>query len=280
MSVPLGRTVNFHKMQGCGNDFAAIDNRELRVPTEDMPKWAKRICAKAFGVGADGVFFLENSSQPGVDYRWQFYNADGSRAEMCGNASRCAAKLAYLTGMAPKRHVLGTDAGPVQAEVLGEGERVRVKLGPWSPPELDIPLDIDGEKISANFTVAGVPHTVIVVPDAAAVDIKTLGPAVRYHSHFAPAGTNVNFLQLSKQGPHLLRTYERGVEDETYACGTGSCASLILANALGLAGESGEFKTSGGEILGVQLAEDGVVLEGAAEIVFVGQLNLEAVGLG
>lgn len=279
MSDLLGRTVNFHKMQGCGNDFVAIDNRELGIPTEDMPKWAKQVCARAFGVGADGIFFLEDAPRPEENYRWQFYNADGSRAEMCGNASRCAAKLAYLTGMAPKRHVLGTDAGPVQAEVLGEGERIRVKLGPAVAPELNIPLDIDGEKLSAHFTVAGVPHAVIIAPDAAAVDIKTLGPAVRYHSHFAPAGTNVNFLQLSEQGPHLLRTYERGVEDETYACGTGSCASLILANALGLAGESAEFKTSGGEILGVQLAEDGVILEGGAQIVFAGQLNLEAVGL-
>ncbi|MFW5837206.1 MAG: diaminopimelate epimerase, partial [Desulfovibrionaceae bacterium] len=258
----LGRTVNFFKMQGCGNDFVVIDNRKLRVREADMPRWARKVCSRTFGVGADGLFFLEHTPQQGVDYRWRFFNADGSRAEMCGNASRCAAKLAYLLGMAPTRHVLGTDAGPVAAEVLGEGERIRVKLGPPGPPELDIALDALGEPRTVHFTVAGVPHAVVVVPDAEAVDLPALGRAVRFHERFAPAGANVNLLQVAESGPHRLRTYERGVEAETLACGTGACAALTIANALGLTGSRGEFLTTGGMVLGVQLEPDGVFLEG------------------
>jgi diaminopimelate epimerase len=276
----LGRTVNFFKMQGSGNDFVVIDNTKLRLPEADMPRWAQRICAPAFGVGADGLFFLEDTPELDADYRWRFFNSDGSRAEMCGNASRCAARLAYLLGMAPRRHVLGTDAGPVEAEVLGEGERVRVKLPRPAPPELNIRLDTAGEERTVHFALAGVPHAVIPVPDAEAVDLPAAGKAVRFHERFAPAGANVNLLQITQSGPHRLRTYERGVEGETLACGTGACAALAVASALGLAGDKAEFLTSGGEVLGVELAADGVFLEGPAQIVFTGQLNLEAVGLG
>ncbi|MEG6550922.1 diaminopimelate epimerase, partial [Desulfocurvibacter africanus] len=107
----LGQQMPFVKMQGSGNDFVVIDNRDRRVPEEAMADWAKAVCRRAFGIGADGIFFLENppADRPGVDFIWHFYNADGSRAEMCGNGSRCAARLAYLLGMAPAHHVIGTD---------------------------------------------------------------------------------------------------------------------------------------------------------------------------
>jgi diaminopimelate epimerase len=275
----LGQGVSFHKMQGCGNDFVIIDNRWLKVPVTAMPQWAKLVCRKSFGVGADGIIFLEEAPQgSGLDYRWHFFNADGSRAEMCGNGSRCAAKLACLLGLAPPKHVLGTDAGGVAAEVLDDGQ-VRVRLTPAKDLQTNMSLDVDGQNLTVHFVNTGVPHAVIFFPDVSLVDVKGLGRAVRFHAAFAPAGTNANFVTVKNDRELILRTYERGVEDETYACGTGACASAVVAHALGLTGPQVEVRTSGGEILGVGLDQGQVYLRGAAEVAFSGELYPKALNL-
>ncbi|MEF2146570.1 MAG: diaminopimelate epimerase [Desulfovibrionaceae bacterium] len=278
-----GKSVPFFKMQGCGNDFVALDNRSLGIAREDMADWAVKVCARAFGVAADGIFFLENAPQgSGLDYRWHFYNNDGSRAEMCGNASRCAAKLAHSIGLAPAEHVFGTDAGPIKANVLTDGPdkgQVRVQLTPPKNLELNISLDFKGEAFEVHFVDSGVPHAVVLVKDAASVDVPTIGSVIRYHKRFQPAGTNVNFVQV-KDAEHLLcRTYERGVEAETYACGTGAAASQFIAHTIGLTGPQARVTTSGGEILGVIVEDKDVFLQGAAALVFTGELNLDALGL-
>lgn len=276
------QSVPFYKMQGCGNDFVIIDNREAKVPENAMAEWAEKVCARAFGVYADGLFFLEESEDPGLDYRWHFYNSDGSRAEMCGNASRCAGKLAHAIGLAPANHVFGTDAGPIKANVLLDGPdagRVKVQLTPPNDTQTDITLDIDDQPLIVHYSDTGVPHVVVFVDDVQAVDIMDLGPKIRYHDQFAPAGTNVNFAQVIDKNTMLLRTYERGVEAETYACGTGAAATQLLANKLGLTDSHADLTTTGNEVLTIFLEDDNVFLQGAAELTFKGQLYLKPLGL-
>ncbi|WP_419785637.1 diaminopimelate epimerase [Pseudodesulfovibrio sp.] len=278
----FGTPVPFYKMQGCGNDFIVIDNRERKIPVADMEQWAKKVCARAFGVYGDGIFFLEESDDPALAYRWHFYNSDGSRAEMCGNASRCAGRLAHAIGLAPAEHVFGTDAGPIKAKVLTEGEdagRVKVQLTPPTGIETDIELTVDGKPLTAHFANTGVPHVVVFVDDVKAVDIMDMGPKLRYHERFAPAGTNVNFAQVVDDSTMLLRTYERGVEGETFACGTGASATQLLAHKLGLTGPAATLTTTAGEQLKVFVEGDNLFLQGAAELTFKGELYLEAMGL-
>jgi len=276
----LGPRIPFVKMQGSGNDFVVIDNRKWRVPVAAMADWAKAVCRRAFGVGADGLFFLENppADRPGVDFIWHFYNADGSRAEMCGNGSRCAARLAHLLGMAPARHVIGTDAGPVHAQVLEDG-RVKVLLTPAKDARLNIALPAADKTYRAHFVNTGVPHTVLFVDDASKVDLANLGRAIRFHETFAPKGTNVNFAQVLGERSMLLRTYERGVEAETFACGTGASAAVYLSHKLGLTGPEVNVTTSGGEQLTITVEGADVFLAGAAVATFTGELLLESIGL-
>ncbi len=201
---------------------------------------------------------------------------------MCGNASRCAGKLAHAIGLAPAEHTFGTDAGPIRAKVLLDGPdagRVKVQLTPPVGQKTNIKLDIDGEPLTVHFADTGVPHAVVFVDDVEALDIMDLGPKIRYHDHFAPAGTNVNFAQVKDENTMLLRTYERGVEAETYACGTGASATQLLANALGLTDAHADLTTTGGEVLTVYLEDGNVFLQGAAELTFKGDLFLEPLGL-
>lgn len=279
--------VPFYKMQGCGNDFVLFDNRQLRLPVEKMPSWAKAVCRPAFGVGADGIIWLEQEGELGeCAYRWHFYNADGSRAEMCGNGSRCAAKLAHALGLAPANHSFLTDAGPVKAEVRKDST-VKVEL--TSPGDLNLnislqlneikpPIGGSGELI-AHYVNTGVPHVVVPVEDLVTFPVKEVGRMIRGHEAFAPAGTNVNFVNFAGQDAISVRTYERGVEDETQACGTGAAAAAVVGRTLGFCGDLVQVTTSGGEILEIEIAGNKVFLAGAATLVFCGNLDLSGVGL-
>ncbi|WP_126376964.1 diaminopimelate epimerase [Desulfovibrio ferrophilus] len=280
MSQSTGMTVPFFKMHGSGNDFVLIDNRKLALPRAQMTLWAQRICRKAFGIGADGLIFLQNApAGEQVDYIWHFYNADGSRAEMCGNGSRCAARLACEIGLADRNHVLGTDAGPIRAQVRPDSTLVKVQLTPPQDLLLGTSLTVDGVQYEVHFVNTGVPHAVIIVDDVSAIDVDKLGRAMRNHEHFAPAGTNVNFIQIRGNCKLLLRTYERGVEGETFACGTGAAASALVAHELGLVDESVELKTSGGEVLQIHLENGTLFLEGPAVKTYSGEMFIESLGL-
>jgi diaminopimelate epimerase len=268
-------TVTFYKMQGCGNDFVLVDNRSLKLPVERMAQWARAICPRAVSVGADGLIFLDDpppapALNHDADYIWHFYNADGSRAEMCGNASRCAARLAVR---------LGTDAGPILARVMGDAPEAKVLL--TSPRDLEqhLTLNVDGEDMELHFVNTGVPHVLLLREDVATADVMRLGRALRFHQHFAPAGTNVNFGQVVDRERMLLRTYERGVEAETLACGTGAAAAVVLANALGLTGPRVEVTTTGKEVLTISLEQGKVFLQGKALLVYEGKLQPDSLGL-
>ena len=279
MSIFAGPTQFFYKMQGSGNDFIVIDNRAKTISPELMPRWAKALCPHAFSIGADGIIFLEIDDSGQAATRWHFFNADGSRAEMCGNGSRCATLLAHKLGMAPAEHLMLTDAGTVHAQVFPEADEVEVQLTPARDMALNFTLDLDGRTFAAHFANTGVPHAVIVTPDVKSIDVKGIGAKIRYHEHFAPAGTNANFIQVVSRGELLLRTYERGVESETYACGTGAAASVAVAHALGLCEPKAKVTTSGGEVLEISVHGSDIFLRGKAQLVYKGEFCPAALGL-
>ena len=267
------------KMQGSGNDFVLLFQEEVGLSRMAMPEWARAICKRAFGVGADGLIILESApDDPQVDYRWHFYNADGSRAEMCGNGSRCAARLAFESGFAPASHVLGTDAGPVRAEVQADSAEVAVQLTRPRELELNIRVQDSGWDRDVHSVNTGVPHAVLFSDEADHEDLGQLGPWLRYHLRFAPQGCNVNMVQPTQEGLYL-RTYERGVEDETYACGTGAVAAAYIARELGYIGDNVDIITSGGERLSVSLRGEDAFLQAAATFVYQAELNCSALGL-
>ena len=275
------QSIFFYKMQGSGNDFVLILKDELNENPENMSYWAQCICKRAFAVGADGLIFLESTPEdPETDFKWDFFNSDGSRAEMCGNGSRCAAALAYYLKIAAQEHTLGTDAGPVQSEVFPEQSEVKVQL--TQPREMNTHVDLElGDDYSLNIhhVNTGVPHAVIISQNANNEDLGHLGPAIRYHDYFSPQGANLNIVQRIDPGHLYVRTYERGVEEETYACGTGAAASAFIANNLGICEEKVNITTSGGEKLQVELKDGFAYLQGKANLVYRGELNPRAVGL-
>lgn len=222
--------VSFSKMSGAGNDFIMVDNRDGILA--DPAEFARVHCRRRFDVGADGVMLIEGSDSADIAIR--VINADGSEAEMCGNGARCAAMFACRKGIAPASMVMDSVAGPVSARV--EGELVTIGLdgaaGMDEPRELAI-LDTT---LVVHWIEFGVPHAVVFVEDADAVDVESLGRAIRYHDAFAPRGTNANFAQVTGPNAIRVRTYERGVEGETFACGTGSCSAAIISHVTGAVG--------------------------------------------
>jgi len=281
MTSSQAQTVPFYKMQGSGNDFILFDNRSLRLPISSMQRWAQKLCARAFSIGSDGLIFIDHPPVgSSLDYIWHFYNADGSRAEMCGNGSRCVAKLAYKLGIAGESQTFGTDAGPIRATILPEINEVKVQLTKPSEEQLHLTITKDsGEEMDVHFINTGVPHAVLFANDVKKVDVAQMGKSIRYNTQFAPAGTNVNFVQIQDREHILLRTYERGVENETYACGTGASASVYIAHALGKCSEHVAVTTTGGESLTVHLENSDVFLQGHAQLVYTGHFQPQALGL-
>jgi len=217
-------SIHFYKMSGSGNDFIVIDNRERVLADVDLAGFIKNVCRRKLSVGADGLILIEKSEE--MDFQWRFYNSDGSRAEMCGNGARCAARFAFLNGIAGPELVFGTDAGPIRAMVM----KAQVKIRMPEPYDYQpmVSLQINGDRINLSTINTGVPHAVIAVDDIEGVDVIGIGRKVREHAEFAPAGTNVNFIAPEKGSSLSIRTYERGVEDETLACGTGSVAGALV----------------------------------------------------
>ncbi|MEO5656876.1 MAG: diaminopimelate epimerase [Nitrospiria bacterium] len=269
--------IPFAKMSGSGNDFVIIDNRKDLVPRRRMPGFVKAVCRRGLSVGADGVIFLHRS--PRADFRWHYYNADGGEAEMCGNGSRCAARFAVMKKIARRTMTFETRAGLIHAEVGDHG--VTVRLPPPKGLRLSLPLEVGGASYEAHVLNTGVPHVVLFVDDVEAVDVAALGRAIRIHPAFAPAGTNANFVRIDSPRRLTIRTYERGVEGETLACGTGSVAAAVLAGLLGKARSPVTLKTRGGPPLTVGFELDGrtitrVELTGEARLVYEGTLTGEA----
>ena len=273
----MNESIPFTKMSGSGNDFILIDNRQGVVQDEILEQLILGACRRRLSAGADGLILIEESSQ--ADFKWRFYNADGSRAEMCGNGARCAARFANLIGIAGSQLSFDTDVGRVSAEIIGE----RVKIGMTEPGGLrtDQRLIIEDNTLDYDFINTGVPHVVIASDDVDAVDVFQLGRLIRFHDAFTPAGTNVNFIQLIDHQSIAVRTYERGVEDETLACGTG-CVASSLVTALKHGWDSPvDVRTRSGGVLRIYFKRQNktfsaVFLEGDARIIYDGTLWEEA----
>ena len=268
--------VPFDKMEGAGNDFVLIDNRDGVVPDGMKLDLVRNHCRRSFGIGADGMIFIEKDRE--LDFAWDFYNSDGSRAEMCGNGARCAARFAAKIGAAAgSGAVFRTLAGVIRSEFTPLG--VRVGLADVVLPVKSESVEAGGGGVELWFLNSGVPHAVVLADDLEAADVRRLGGEIRRHPRFAPAGTNVNFISVRDDGRLAIRTYERGVEDETLACGTGCVASSLAAGRfLGLSSPV-VLETRGGGELVVHFSLSGekavnVSLEGGARLVFSGVVEV------
>jgi diaminopimelate epimerase len=276
------RKIEFFKMNGSGNDFIVIDNREKIVENIGFKteEFVKRICKRGLSIGADGVILIENTDEPDCDFAWRFYNSDGSQASMCGNGSRCAVRFAYLKGIInDTKTVFLTGAGKIYGEIVGINT-VKVQL---TKPTDYKTINLDNQTM--YFINTGVPHLVIFVDDLESVDVAGLGAKYRYHEAFAPAGTNVNFVNILDNNTIAIRTYERGVEAETLACGTGATASGLISGLIKNIQTPVEVQTRSGKILKIyfqiknaQSSEpiDIVFLEGDSMLSFVGTMIDEA----
>lgn len=268
-----------YKMTGSGNDFVMLDARHTTA--ED---WSTRdiqaVCARGTGVGADGLVFVGPGSGAGA-IRMIYFNADGSRAAMCGNAALCSTQLAARIGIAPaERMTLETDAGTYDSRCAGESDRAELHLAPVRPPAAVAGLvAATGERRSALGTV-GVPHLVVLVDDVDCVDVLGRGKELRSDPALGPGGANVNFISPgTAAGEWRMRTYERGVEDETLACGTGAVAAACALAEWGLAELPVAVRTRSGRLLDVKAHKTGsgvydeVWLGGEARLVVRGVIN-------
>jgi diaminopimelate epimerase len=221
--------LTFTKMAGGGNDFVVIDNRTGRVT--DPAELARRICTRALSVGADGLVLIEPT--PRATFRMRYWNSDGSLGAFCGNGTRCAARFALINVIAGRRMTIETDAGIVGAEV-GDGGQVTLTLPSPHSFRPQRPLQVGEKRINGSFLMVGVPHYVIFLRgELWSQDIAPLGRAIRRHPELLPDGANVNFVFVRDEHAIEVRTYERGVEGETLACGSGVVASAVTSALFG-----------------------------------------------
>lgn len=269
--------LEFTKMTGAGNDFIVVDNRHGGVAL--TREQVARLCHRQFGIGADGLMLLVPCRSGRAEWAWQFYNSDGSDAEMCGNGARCFARYILRVTAGGSRTTFETVAGVIAAEMAGSSVTVNL-TSPHGLRLRERVLTSQGE-LEVSSLNTGVPHAVVFVPDADRAMVTSLGAELRYHEHFKPRGTNVNFVQLAGAGGIRVRTYERGVEGETLACGTGVTASAIVAARLHGLTSPVRVRVQGGDELRVHFRETGdgatdVRLSGPATFVFEGRIEVPA----
>ncbi len=267
------KKIPFYKMQGSGNDFLLIDNRKGVLQGKNLKQLAIKACDRHYSVGADGLIVIGPSRK--ADFKWRFLNADGSEAEMCGNGSRCAARFALLKKIAGRNLRFETLAGIIHAEV--HAQTVTVQLTGATGLRKDVRVPLAGGTRIGSFINTGVPHLVYLSSRVEAEDVAGIGRETRFHPLFSPAGTNVNFVQVLGPRRLAIRTYERGVEGETLACGTGSVAGALIAGSLGLVSSPVDVITRSGEKLRVSFRIEGdsfadLSLEGGAEVICEGML--------
>jgi len=267
------KKIDFFKMSGSGNDFIIIDNRDKIVDETDLPNFIAKACRRKMSVGADGFILVENTDA--ADFKWRFYNSDGSVAEMCGNGARCVARFAYLNGIAGPDMSFETQAGIVYAQVAGES--VKVKMTDPLDLRMDYTIELKNSSLSISSVNTGVPHVVIIKDMIEDAEVVQAGREIRFHDMFAPAGANVNFVCHLKDDIIAIRTYERGVEDETLACGTGAVASaIIMARKMKIKSPVNVLTRNGGYLNIFFQENDGkyhdIYLEGDARIIYKAQL--------
>ncbi|OGH61034.1 MAG: diaminopimelate epimerase [Candidatus Lindowbacteria bacterium RIFCSPLOWO2_12_FULL_62_27] len=269
------------KMQAAGNDFVVVNDMARRISSP--ARLAARLCHRQFGVGADGLILLQPARNGRSAYRMRIINSDGSEAEMCGNGSRCAVKFAVESGLAPASHIFETLAGAIAGRYLSPA-KVRVALTEPSEFRSNVVVPLRSGRIRGTFINTGVPHFVTFVRRLDGLDVNVLGREIRTHRIFSPRGTNVNFAQVLKSGRRnsriRLRTFERGVESETLACGTGATASAIVAALTRGLCPPVAVVTTGGSVLTIQFCIGSptgvstVTMEGPVEKVFETRLSI------
>ncbi len=269
--------IPFMKMSGSGNDFIIIDHRQPFLPEERMKKFVRRVCRRKMSVGADGLILVEESNK--ADFKWRYFNADGSEAEMCGNGGRCVARFAVLKGIAGNSLTFETLAGIISAQV--DGKRVKLELTKPHSLRLEEKITVEGKELTLSSINTGVPHAVLFLKNLDQVDVVDMGRVIRFHPHYAPAGVNANFVKVENDSRLSVRTYERGVEDETLACGTGVVASALVAAFKGLVKSPVSIQTRGGEVLTVHFEIESdqvkkVFFEGDVRIAYEGEMWEEA----
>ncbi|MCB9759780.1 MAG: diaminopimelate epimerase [Alphaproteobacteria bacterium] len=272
-TIPL-EGLPFTKMSGSGNDFIFIDNRGGRIPEAAMPALVRALCARRTSVGADGLAFIEPSDV--ADFRWRFFNSDGSAPGMCGNGARCVVRFARELGVTAPRVRFESAVGIIDGTT--EGERVSVRLTPPHGFQADLRLPLPSGEVRIDHLDTGVPHAVLFVRDVDDIDLMEVAPPIRYHERLAPEGANVNLCAVTGPRSLRVRSYERGVEAETLACGTGVAACAVLAATRGLVEPPVDVTVRSGEVLTVHFAGRGdaardVYLEGDVRIVFRGTLT-------
>ena len=277
MANPESKMIEFYKMSGSGNDFIIIDNRDLSLNVGDLPAFARKVCSRKISVGADGILLIEPSKT--ANFKWQFFNSDGSVAEMCGNAARCVARYAYLRTIAPKKMSFETFVGIISAEV--NNNVVKVRLTDPSPLRIAQTIILNCRECILDCIDTGVPHAVAFVDSVETCAVVGTGRQIRNHEHFAPRGANADFAEVLNRHKMKVRTYERGVEDETLACGTGVVASVLAAAGRGLVETPVDVTVHSSETLRIYFTRQDdrfceIYLEGKVKIIYHGFLFEEA----
>jgi len=273
-STYMKSSIPFYKMVASGNDFVVVDNR--RGVVKDAVAFTREICRLHQGVGADGVLLFENSKK--ANFRMRILNSDGSEAAACGNGFRCIALYAHNILKYSSRMNFESGSGLIEAEV-GQKDHIKVQLIKPRVFEMEGVLEVCKRKLRYAFLDTGVPHVVIFAEDVAKVDVFETGKAIRNHTRFQPFGTNVNFVEVKNKKEIVVRTYERGVENETLACGTGSTASAVVSVLKGFVEPPVSVLTKSGEKLRIDMRkkEDEIAkvfLEGKAQFVYKGEYLL------
>jgi diaminopimelate epimerase len=269
-----GAGIRIVKMSGAGNDFVLLGPEESRQIAGREEEWARRVCLRGLSVGADGILLVEAMGRDRI--RVRFHNPDGSSA-FCGNGSRCAARFAHARGLAGARMTLETAYGEVAAEVFDD--LVRLTLDPPVDGG-ELSLEIGGDTLAGRTIAAGVPHFVVSVGDPAEAPLEHWGPAVRGHAIFGSDGTNLDVVGRRADGAVTIRTWERGVERETLACGSGAVAAALVARLGGAAERVSVIPASGArlevDLPGPPHAPEAARLTGDARFVLEGRLDPEA----
>jgi diaminopimelate epimerase len=273
-AATITNMLRFAKMNGAGNDFILIDNRggDVHLTRSQIA----HLCDRHRGIGADGILLLEKAANH-ADFRMRYFNADGGEAEMCGNGARCFARFAHKAAGAQTKISFETPAGVISAELVGD--LVTLQMTEPTDLRLNIKLSVANDNKTVHFINSGVPHVVIPILRIDDVDVRREGSAIRYHKMFSPRGANVNFIEKRGQNKSAVRTYERGVEDETLACGTGIVAGALIFAAtenangpISVIARGGDELRVGFEKIANQFRD--VTLTGPAEFVFEGTIKV------
>jgi len=270
--------MEFTKIQGAGNDFIVINNMKLKLPLNKIPEIAKRLCTRKVSIGADG-FIAVDFPEGDADFKMRFYNSDGSIGEMCGNGARCIARYAYKNNISGKCMEFETLAGVVKAEIL-EGRLVKIQLNNPEKIILDSNVEIDGEEYECSYIELGnpgIPHAVVKIKGLENINVSEIfdiGRKIRFYKDF-PKGANVNFFDILDDTTAIVKTYERGVENFTLACGTGSGSTAVALLLKGYVNNNKiKIVVPGGELfIEVERVEDKI-----KKLFLIGDTNIVAIG--